>query len=400
MKKFRLNILLASLIVLFNFSYSKELLVDESLPKIESLDTIADLNTIAFEWKSMYRENIAGFYLYRASEEDRTFKLVGTIKDKFQTHYIDTKLKPGSKYFYTLKTFNKQNHISEEGVVVEVSTTPILEAVPFAQAITGLPDKNKLVWRPHPDFRVDSYIIERSKVGENDFEEIARVRNRLSAEYIDDKLKAGVSYEYKITALTFNNIKTMPTPILNSTTKSLPPEVANAEASKNIANKIVLKWDKSNYDDFAYYKIYSTSSSILPFTLLAQTDQNSYEDLVSGVDENRYYKITMVDKDGLESPMPKDSLEGKTLGLPASPSVTLIASKEDGVELEWIDNDDRAVEYIVKRYGKQNAIFKEIKEKKLKDITAKPQDSYYYEVIAIDENGLESKPSKKVKTTR
>lgn len=397
MKNYRLNILSAFLILLFNCVYAKELIVNESLPKIENLDTMADLNSVAFEWKAMYRENISGFYLYRASEEDKEFKLIATIKNKFQTHYVDTKLKPASKYFYTLKTFNNQNHISEEGVVVEVSTTPILEAVPFAQAVVGLPNKNKLVWRPHPDFRIDAYIIERSKMGENDFEEIAKVKNRLSAEFIDDKLKPNVSYEYKITALTFDNIKSLPTPILNANTKALPPEVLNVQASNNIANKIIIKWDNTDYDDFSYYKIYSTSSSMLPFTLLAQTDQNTYEDLVSGLDQDRYYKITIVDKDGLESPMPQTPIQGKTLGLPAAPSITSIAFENDGVKLEWESNDDRAIGYNVRRYGKEKAIFKEIKEKSLKDITAKAGESYTYEVIAVDENGYESKPSKKMK---
>ncbi len=65
---------------------------------------------------------------------------------------------------------------------------------------------------------------------------------------------------------------------------------------------------------------------------------------------------------------------------------------------EWVDNDSRAVEYEVRRYGgDQNAIFKGVKEKRLKDIKALPGVEYSYEVIAIDSVGLRSEPSKKVK---
>ncbi len=84
---------------------------------------------------------------------------------------------------------------------------------------------------------------------------------------------------------------------------------------------------------------------------MAKTDKNSYEDIVEGAGKSKYYKVTMVDKDGLESPMPKDGVEGKTLGNPLAPSIILAQSTSEGINLEWSDNDTRAVEYEVRRYG-------------------------------------------------
>ena len=66
-----------------------------------------------------------------------------------------------------------------------------------------------------------------------------------------------------------------------------------------------------------------------------------------------------------------------------------------------MDNDSRAVEYEVKRYGgEQNAIFKGIKEKRLKDVKALAGVEYSYEVISIDELGQRSQPSSKVKAAQ
>ncbi len=407
MRKFHLSLCLAGLTLLFNacsvaeLTTPKQTQLNESLPKVQSLKSMSDISNVAFEWEPLYGENIQGFYLYRSSEKEPQMKLVATIKDKFQTHYVDTKLESGTKYRYMMKTFNEQGHFSEDGQMIEISTQPRLEPLVFVQAITNLPKRIKLIWRPHTDLRVNAYIIERKRVEDKEFEKIGEVKNRLSAEFIDEDLKPNQNFQYRIIALTFDDVKSEPSEVLNSVSKALPPEVAHLSASNDLNGKIVLSWDAPAYEDFSYFKIYATSSSFLPFTLLAKTDKNTYEDIVQGAGESKRYKITMVDKDGLESPMPQNSVEGKTLGLPASPSIILAQSTSEGIILEWVDNDSRAVEYEVKRYGgEQNAIFKGIKEKRLKDVKALAGVEYSYEVISIDELGQRSQPSSKVKAAQ
>ncbi|ENQ1162643.1 fibronectin type III domain-containing protein [Campylobacter upsaliensis] len=406
MRRFHLSICLASLTLLFSacsvaeLTTPKQTQLNESLPKVQSLKSISDLSNVAFEWEPLYSENIQGFYLYRSSEKEPQMKLVATIKDKFQTHYVDTKLESGTKYQYMMKTFNEQGHFSEEGQVIEIATQPRPEPLAFVQAITNLPERIKLIWRPHTDLRVNAYIIEKKKVEDKKFAKIGEVKNRLSAEFIDE-VKANENFLYRVSALTFDGIQSEPSEVLNSTSKALPPEITHLSASNDLNGKIILSWDTPVYEDFSYFKIYATSSSFLPFTLLAKTDKNSYEDMVQGAGESKQYKITMVDKDGLESPMPKKGVEGKTLGLPASPSIILAQITSEGIVLEWADNDNRAVEYEVKRYGgDQNAIFKGIKEKRLRDIKALAGVEYSYEVIGIDELGQRSAPSSKVKAAQ
>ncbi|WP_270987047.1 ferrous iron transporter A [Campylobacter upsaliensis] len=406
MRRFHLSICLASLTLLFSacsvaeLTTPKQTQLNENLPKVQSLKSISDLSNVAFEWEPLYGENIQGFYLYRSSEKEPQMKLVATIKDKFQTHYVDTKLESGTKYQYMMKTFNEQGHFSEEGQVIEIATQPRPEPLAFVQAITNLPERIKLIWRPHTDLRVNAYVIERKREEDKNFKKIGEVKNRLSAEFIDE-VKANENFLYRVSALTFDGVQSEPSEVLNSTSKALPPEITHLSASNDLNGKIMLSWDSPVYEDFSYFKIYATSSSFLPFTLLAKTDKNSYEDIVQGAGESKQYKITMVDKDGLESPMPKKGVEGKTLGLPASPSIILAQITSEGIVLEWADNDNRAVEYEVKRYGgEQNAVFKGIKEKRLRDIKALAGVEYSYEVIAIDELGQRSAPSSKVKAAQ
>ncbi|KAA6224708.1 MULTISPECIES: fibronectin type III domain-containing protein [unclassified Campylobacter] len=377
---------------------AKEVLLNESLPKIEQLKSLSDMSNVALEWEPLYNENIKGFYIYRASEAEPTFKLVETITNKFQTHFVDTKLEPSTKYFYKMKSFNDQNHISEESDVIEIMTDVRLPAISYAQALTNLANKIKLVWRPHSDLRVNAYIIERKESDESKFKKLAQIKNRLNAEYIDDDLKPNQSFDYIIYAQSFDGVISEASAVLSATSKALPPVVEGLSASIDGSNKISLQWNESNYKDFSYYKVYATSSTFLPYTLVAKTQSNHYEDAVGGAGKSKSYKVSIVDIDGLEGPLQSEGVSGQTLGLPSAPSLISAKSTSEGISLEWSDNDDRAVEYIVKRTGGEKAaVFKGIKNKNMLDTNALPGVEYSYEVYAIDSGNLQSEASNKVK---
>ena len=74
----------------------KEPVVDASLPRIEGIRTLAGATEVGFEWTPIYSEQIEGYYLYRM--EGNSMKKIATIKDKYVSHYVDTKLKPNSNY--------------------------------------------------------------------------------------------------------------------------------------------------------------------------------------------------------------------------------------------------------------------------------------------------------------
>lgn len=400
MKQFHLILYSLVLIVLFSACSSKganlsKELINKNLPIVNEVKTISDVDYIAFEWDALYHNDIAGFYIYR--EQKGKMKLIATIKDKFKTHYVDSKLDPLTEYRYIIRTFNAQGQISQPSKIIRVRTNDVLKSVSYVQAISNLALRVKLIWRPHPDLRVTSYIIQRSDIDKNKFKTIDEIDNRLNIEYIDDDLESNVSYKYRIIAKTFNKIQSHPSGVVKATTKPLPPKVDFLHASLDAPSKIILLWDSVDYKDFLYYNIYSSSSDYLPYKLLAQTSDNKYEDIINKPDITRYYKVTMVDKDGLESLMPKDFVKGQTLALPKSPIINSAVYKNDTIELKWT-KVDRAVKYIVKRYAsKENAEFKDININSFEDIGLTKDKNYSYEVIAIDQYGLQSKPSSKIK---
>ena len=174
---------------------------DESLPRVEGIRTITSDNEIGLEWPR-YDSNTAvlGFVVYRAPASGGEAKKIATIADPYSTHYVDTRLQPGTSYKYTVRTYGAKG-VSAPSPVAIASTAKMLESVPFAQAIYGLPGRVKIIWRPHPDLRVSSYLIERRPKGGESWSTIKEVRGRLSAEYID-YVDYGEGYEYRIVVKT------------------------------------------------------------------------------------------------------------------------------------------------------------------------------------------------------
>ncbi|TQR60311.1 fibronectin type III domain-containing protein [Campylobacter troglodytis] len=375
---------------------NKPLQVSENLPRIENIKQLSDMSSVAFEWDRKYSENIEGFFLYRSTEDEPEMKLIATIKDKYQTHYVDKNLEPDSKYFYMMKSYDELGYISENGLVVEARTAKRIAPLPFVQSIQGLPYRIKLIWRPHPDQRVSAYVIERANA-DGDFKFLAELKSRLNAEYIDANLKPNQNFQYRIFAKTFDGVYSEASEILNATTKALPPTVEQISASTDLPKRIALSWEVPSFEDFAYFKVYANSSSFLPYSVIAKIPNNHYEDLIDTPNQSRSYKVTIVDKDGLESPMPKNAVVGRTLGAPKAPTIISANLSSNGLRLEWISNDERAVQYTLKRYtGKSELIFTELSGTSFTDTSVIFGEKYSYELIAIDENGIESKPSAKI----
>lgn len=192
-----------------------------SLPTIDGIKTITDTTEVAFEWHPTNDEKVIGYLIYRLNPNDGKFFLVGDIKDRFATHYVDTDLAPQTTYTYQMRSYS-EGAISPAGTNVSATTRPLMASVPFAQAITGLPGRVKLIWRPHPDESVVSYVIKRAVKNSNDFESIAEIKGRLNAEYIDTKVKPNTSYKYLIYVKSAKGVLSKPSETLQATTKELP----------------------------------------------------------------------------------------------------------------------------------------------------------------------------------
>ena len=210
--------------------------IDPSLPTVSGLKVLTDVTEVGFEWKPNYNERVMGYYVYRSSPNEQTNKLhrVATIKDRYSSHFVDTGLKPETRYYYRFSTFSKNQRESVPSEMVTATTKRMISSVVFLKAIVGLPNRVKIIWRPLEYPRVSAYIIQRNDLSSMKWKTIATVQGRLSAEYIDTGLKNNYLYKYRIRVKTYDGLVSKPSQIVEASTKPLPPMIENLRATHNL----------------------------------------------------------------------------------------------------------------------------------------------------------------------
>ncbi len=380
----------------------KEATVDSTLPLVELTQdgTVVDMNAIAFEWKSFEDSRVKGVYVYKLQDNSTTTSsddYYDTVNGRFTTHYLDTKVKPATQYRYYFKTFSDKAE-SVKSNIATLNTLPVLESVSWIHSIQSMPRSAKIIWRPHSNQKVKAYIIERKTLEENKWEKLATVNGRLNAEFIDKGLKDNYVYKYCIRAVTYDNIISNPSAEVKVVTKALPLEVNNIQASRNLPKEIKVSWDKSLAKDFAKYNVYRSDKANGNYELIAKLLNNYFTDKIDEDGKQYFYRVSAVDKDGLESKHDENSIQGLTLAKPNAPVILEVKLVNSQVVLVWNKVDPRTIRYIVsKRYKK--GWFDELTQDfkvsgtTFTDANIEPGVTYYYRLFGIDENSIKSAPS-------
>ena len=418
MKLWHLNSLLIVSLALFSACAGSkpkpiENVVDKTLPMVELTKngTIVGMKSIAFEWKSMKDPRVEGIYIYKASPSksenyaDNELKFYKTIDNRFSTHFLDDEVEPDTQYRYAFATFSKDAY-GVQGKTIVVNSLPVLSSVSWIYSVTGMPRTAKIIWRPHSNQKVKAYIIERQTLENKEWEKIATVEGRLSAEFIDTDLKDNYVYKYRIKVETYDDIISTPSQIVKVVTKPLPKGIQKIQASKNLPKKIKITWEKSMDKDFGLYYLYRSEDIDGDYELIATLHNPVFVDEINEDGKRYFYRVSVVDKDGLESEHDKISIQGMTLVKPETPSVLKVKLVDNKrIELQWNSTDPRVRSFTVVKKEKQgwfDTITQEIKSltsSKFIDTEIKPETKYTYTVYAVDENGIKSEPSLEAEIT-
>ncbi len=382
----------------------KTVTIDSTLPTPSLNGFIADITSIAFEWKPLEDPRVSGYYVYRNTPgaEDQKLQRIATIDSRFATHFVDTDLKPGSEYQYRFSAITANGTESVASETMLVATQPMIAPVSFFQAVGNMPRSAKLLWRPHPNGKINGYVIERQDATDQKWNAIATITGRLNAEYIDHDLKDAQVYHYRIKAVTFDKLSTEASEESKVITKPLPPEIRNITSTNDLPRAISLKWDPSSINDLSHYNIYRSSTPNGSFDYHVKLETTAFTDNITEDGKFYFYKITAVDKDGLESLQSSVATQGSTLSKPQTPIAYEGKIANKVAELQWKNTDPRTVSYTVIKTTKTSWISREsidinnITDTNFRDTDVKADTTYLYEIVSVDKNGIRSLPTQAI----
>jgi len=383
-----------------------EVTLDSTLPVITLTQRgiITDMNSVAFEWKSIKDARVEGIYVYKRSPEDENqqeLQYYDTIENRFKTHYVDNNVKPDTRYTYAFKAFSKDAE-AKQSKSYDLNTLPVLQSVAWIHSISGMPRSAKILWRPHINERVASYIVERRALEDKEWEVLATLQGRLNAEYIDEDLLDNHVYFYRIKVKTFDDIISTPSEIVKAVTKPLPKGVQHLKDTKNLPKEITISWMDTTQKDFYRYHLYRSDEVDGSYTLIAKLFNNHFTDTIDEDGKAYFYRVSVVDKDGLESEYDANTVMGMTLARPQTPTLVEAKLLGDAIAIGWKSDDPRVVSYTVERRYKTSWFkesvkeFKGITKRTFLDKDIQPDSTYTYRVYSVDKNGIVSEPSVEV----
>jgi len=381
--------------------------IDPTLPVVTLTKSgmITDMKTVAFEWKSVADPRVEGIYVYKAEAlagKKSSVQYYDTIESRYATHYVDRDVEPNHEYIYRFRVFGEKVE-GKNSQLFNPTTLPVLHSVSWIHSIGGLPRLAKILWRPHSSERVASYIIERKSFDDKQWDKIAELSGRLNAEYIDTGLEDNHVYKYRIKVRTYDDIVSTPSAVVKAITKPLPLSIEQVSATKNLPKEIRISWSPTKQKDFYRYYLYRSKTLDGEYELIAKLHNNHFVDKVGKDGVTYFYRVSVVDKDGLKSNYEKSVAMGSTLAKPEAPAIVEAKLLPGKIVLQWKRNDPRAVAYkIVKRskkgwFDEVKKEFKGIRDTSFVDFDIAPDTLYSYTVYSIDSNNIVSKPSMEVK---
>ena len=255
-------------------------------------------------------------------------------------------------------------------------------------------------WEKVNDPRVIGYNFYRTEIdkGSKELKLVKVIDNKYATHYVDKGLEPKTRYAYQISSRIAGGIesKTTDAYIVQTLPRIVPVDFV--QAISNLPNSVKLVWNPHPDKRVGYYRIEKYNTLINQWILL-KTIKNrlQVEYLDTGLDNNTSYKyrVKAFSFDDVES-APSKVVVAKTKPLPVSPTNVRTTNNSKKIVVSWgASPTNDVVKYVVYRSNFRLLGYTKVKEVNTNtfeyiDNTENTGKSYYYKVLAVDKDGLES----------
>ena len=327
------------------------------------------------------------YEIYRATSKSGKYALVDTVTDlSWQDEAV-----PGKTFYYKVKAISTADSNKNSDFSNIVSVAYKLPAVNASVAIDEDLGKATLSWEGVEGAK--SYEIWRATSEDGKYTRVATVKASQVATYaraagyvyVDKSASVGKQYFYKVRAVAASSAYNSP----DSNKVSAVAVCARAKLTAKMdtaTGKPVISWAK--VDGAAnYWLLRRVAGSNLSYDVISRQTALTYTDKTAQVDVEYEYIMQVIGKDeALDSVMSQPVFA--VCGL-AKPVVKGAITDQGKPQLSW-EAVEGAVKYEVYRSTKSNKGFTllgEINSTMVDDMSVATGKTYYYQVIAVGENG-------------
>ncbi len=265
------------------------------------------VKSILIEWKPPPDPEVRGYIIYRSSSPEGPFVEIQKMRGKHKSAFLDggtvkERLTDGTPYYYRIRSYNKLDMLSQESEIIFARTKKVPQAPLGLSALGGQAKRISLRWDPNLEKDIKHYVIYRSDDAGKGYKKISAEPGD-KTDFADTKLADGTTYYYRMRAVDVDGLESEFSETVSVTTKALPsiPKGIKAEGGRG---KVTLSWEANPEADITRYHIYK--KKVLGFKKIGFTEGISYTDKNLRDGKTYTYKITAVDRDGLESPFSQE----------------------------------------------------------------------------------------------
>ena len=374
--------------------------------------TADEVRCVPLSWEQPAEPDIAGYEIERADSPGDAFVRILHSATPGTTRFLDGGRDPGTladghEYRYRIRSYNKVGAYGTwtEPVAVRTRRPPPPPAGVLASQ--GLPRSSLVTWKESPDAKVTGYEIERTEEGSEAWRSAGQVAGRGNTSLSDragapesaptGRLKDGTAYLWRVRAVNTAGAKSDWSEPARAVTKPAPAAPSGVETTKRVAKGVKIRWKPNPEPDIAEYVVEGRSPN--GWSTSWKTVARGPECLVSdtGLDdgEERIYRVKAIDTDTHESAW-SEEVHGTARPIPDPPRALQAERTDGGVAVSF--DPPRAGMSAFKVYRKKfigEELLATVEEPRAVIAAPPPGDSFDVFVTAIDECGLESKPSER-----
>ncbi len=288
-----------------------------------------------------------------------------------------------------------------------------LPAPEGVRATSGQYREIPLRWEPVLTPGVAGYVVESALAAAGPFRVRAPLRDRGALAWLDrgepdEPLGDGAARYYRLRAFAHDGrVSSNASPVASATSAPLPAPPEDLRAWSRQPRSIPLTWNPSRDPNVAGYTVERSPNPGGPFEVVAELDgRQSTHLLDTGLGDLRvlYYRVSSRNP-GDERGVPSGALRAVTKPAPLPPISLHVEGRRLGaIAFAWDPNvETDLLGYRLRRWRKghpaETVTYVGADKTRAEDIRVTPEQAYDYTLVAVDRDGLESRPSSPIHVT-